>query len=262
MTNKSDKLRIVVLGCGGSGGVPYLTGYWGECDPNNLKNHRLRPSVFLQKGNTNIVIDTGPDFRQQMIKLNQWDKTLEAVLYTHAHADHIMGLDDLRAIRFLSQKPIPIYSDQRTIKKLKKHFDFAFEERMKNYPPMAVAHELPENGQLILGDIHIEWFYQNHGQIKSIGYRIGDFAYCTDVKSFPKESFEKLHGIKTWIVDGLPYEANQHADIQDVKKWVDILKPDMTYLTHMNAGCDYDTLCKQLPKNIRPAYDGLEIIID
>lgn len=261
MSNVKNQLKVTVLGCGGSGGVPYITGYWGECDPDNPKNHRLRPSILLQKGETSVVIDTGPDFRQQMLRLTNWNKKINAVLYTHAHADHIMGLDDLRAVRFVAGEPVSIYSDARTLRKIKKHFDFAFEERMKNYPPMAEAHELPKNGKLEIGELEIEWFYQDHGQISSIGYRIGDFAYCTDVKAFPKESFDKLYGIKQWIVDGLPYEAKQHAHIDEVKQWVEQLKPEMTYLTHMNAGCDYETLCQSLPDNVRPAYDGLELYI-
>lgn len=262
--NKKKQLYVRVLGCGGSGGVPYANGYWGACDPDNPKNRRLRPSIFLRYGDTQIIVDTTPDFRQQVLSIPGWNGHLDAVLYTHAHADHIQGIDDLRSIMHQKQAPVDIYGDERTLQKIEKHFDYIFKARMDDYPPMVTPHALDEkNKSFEINGLKIEWFWQYHGQVWSAGFRIGDFAYCTDVKTFPEESYDKLHGLKYWIVDGLNKEnTHQHASIGEVQEWVQDLSPDMTYLTHMTDLNDYDTMCRTLPDHIRPAYDGLEFYVD
>ncbi len=256
-----DKTRIVVMGCGGSGGVPYAGNVWGNCDPEQIKNHRLRPSLFVQKGDTNIVIDTGPDFRQQINRINV-QGLLAAVLFTHAHNDHIIGIDDIRAFFVRAGKTaIPVYGSEETLNDITRTFSYIFSELNPMYPPTATAHLLPETLQI--GGLTFTSFDQIHGRVRTKGFRIGDFAYCTDVNDLPVESLKKLKGIKTWIVGCYPSDEGQpnHAGFNKINEWIDILKPEMTYLTHLLASADYDTLCQTLPPHIRPAYDGMELFI-
>ncbi len=255
------KTRITVLGCGGSGGVPYVGNVWGNCDPNNPKNHRLRPSILIEKGDTHVVVDTGPDFRTQLNRINM-TSVLDAVLYTHAHFDHINGIDDLRSFWFRRNKvPVPVYASEQTANDLEKRFDYIFHQLAPKYPPTAQMNHL-ERGNKIK-DLELLSFEQMDGDLKTTGFRIGDFAYCTDVKTLPEPSLRMLKGIKTWIVGVFPDAGGQynHAGFDQLNAWIDRLQPKMTYLTHLNATADYDTLGRQLPPHIRPAYDGLEIVL-
>lgn len=257
-----EKTRVVIMGCGGSGGVPYAGNVWGKCDPNNSKNHRTRPSVYIAKGDTRIVIDTTPEFRQQ-INATGHTGPLNAVLYTHAHADHIMGIDDLRAIWHQGGKTqIPVYGSAETLKELTKRFDYVFETKNSLYPARLKACELPS--KFMIGGLKIQSFDQLHSHIPTKGFRIGDFGYSTDVSNMPQDSLDMLKGIKVWVVgahtEDLTVEG--HAGLNTIKEWVDYIKPEITYLTHLNALGDYDDLCKRLPSHIRPAYDGLEFFID
>lgn len=258
----SNKTRIVVMGCGGASGVPYSGNYWGKCDPNNPKNARTRPSLFIEKGDTRLVIDTGPDFRQQINRLGQIDH-LDAVLYSHAHYDHVNGIADLRSFFWRADKtPINAYASVETAIEMERRFDYIFKQLSPKYP--AVAKLRPMSPKMRIGKIDFTTFDQVHGDMMVTGFRFGDFAYCTDVRSFPESSLEALKGIKTWIVDvylDAKIDEMSHASLDQVKEWVAYLKPEMTYLTHLNAAADYDTLCRELPPHIRPAYDGMEILI-
>lgn len=259
----SNKMRVVVMGCGGSGGVPYAGNVWRDCDPNNPKNERTRPSILLEKGDTRIVIDTGPEFRIQINRTGiTADQMLDAVLYTHHHCDHIMGMDDLRTFWHRNDKqPIDVYATEETFADLMKRFDYCFEQLSPLYPEMVKANILPEF--LTIGDISVQSIEQLHGDIKTMGFRIGDFAYSTDVSFLSDASLEKLKGVKTWIVGCFNTDEGiyNHAGYDQVKKWVEIIKPDITYLTHLTAGADYDTMCRNLPEHIRPSYDGMELFI-
>lgn len=260
MSNKLTK--IIVMGCGGSGGVPYAGNMWGKCDPSNPKNYRTRPSLFIQHEATKIVIDTGPDFRNQVNALGLKEFLLDAVIYSHAHFDHINGIDDLRSFWFRGGKtPIQAYADDATRADLMHRFYYIFNQLDEQYPATVILNPLTETIQI--GAVHITTFDQIHGNLTTKGFRIGNFAYCTDLKFLPEPSIEKLHGIDTWVVGCHPTDdgAYNHAGFDDIKAWVSRLKPRMTYLTHLNAMADYETLCRELPENIRPAYDGLEIMI-
>ena len=254
------KTRIVVLGCGGSGGVPYTGNFWGKCDPNNPKNQRTRPSLFIQSGDTNIVIDTGPDFRTQINRLGTVSH-LDAVFYTHAHLDHTAGADDLRSFWYQrGQKPTPVYADEATSKDLRQRFDYVFTELRPEYPVTAVLK--PLGPVTTVGNIELRSFDQIHGKdFITKGFRIGDFAYATDVKELPEESLKMLEGIHTWIVGSHHTEEGSynHAGFNQIKQWATRLGVKMTHLTHLNAMADHDTLCRELPPHIRPAFDGLEI---
>jgi phosphoribosyl 1,2-cyclic phosphate phosphodiesterase len=255
------KTKIIVMGCGGSGGVPYAGNVWGKCDPLNPKNHRTRPSVFIECGETRIVIDTGPDFRTQINKTGLADH-LDAVLYTHAHVDHILGIDDLRAFWFRAgKKPVPVYGTAETLLGLQTRFDYVFQTLHPSYPAIAEGHILPD--VLTIGSLTIKTFRQIHGDSTTQGFRIGDFAYSTDVNDLPEESLAALQGVKVWIVGSHSDEigAFNHAGFNTIKKWADRLKVEKVFLTHLNAHADYDELNRILPLHIRPAYDGLEFIV-
>jgi len=259
-----NKMRVVVMGCGGSGGVPYAGNVWGVCDPTNPKNARMRPSIYIEQDDTRIVIDTGPDFRLQLNRTGiKPDQLLNAVLYTHAHFDHVMGLDDLRTFWHRADKiPVPIYGSQETMAELSERFSYAVKELDPVYPATVAVNHLSDK-PLRIGDLVIENIHQVHGHMSTTGFRIGDFAYSTDLNDMPPESLKKLKGIKTWIVGSFFNDEGSynHAGFTKIKEWVEILKPEMTYLTHLTASADYETLCRILPDNIRPAYDGLELFI-
>jgi phosphoribosyl 1,2-cyclic phosphate phosphodiesterase len=259
----NNKTRIVIMGCGGSGGVPYAGNVWRQCDPANPKNHRTRPSVYIEKNDTRIVIDTGPEFRLQLNRTGiTEDQMLNAVLYTHTHFDHIMGLDDLRTFWHRSGKvPIPVYGSEPTLDELVKRFDYAFNTLNPQYPPIVKANLL--TNPLTIGDLTIQNFDQIHGDMTTNGFRIGDFGYSTDVNELPEAALKTLKGVKVWVVGAFHTDesVHNHAGLNKVKEWVDILKPDMTYLTHLTANADYNELCAKLPPHIRPAYDGLEFLL-
>lgn len=259
----ANKMRVVVMGCGGSGGVPYAGNVWRVCDPNNPKNHRTRPAVYVEKGETRIVIDTGPDFRQQINRTGiTEDKLLDAVLYTHTHFDHIMGLDDLRTFWYRNDKrPIEVFGSAETLRELLIRFDYAFNQLNEKYPAIARANILSD--PLVIGDLTIRSFDQVHGDMLTTGFRIGDFGYSTDVNVLDDKALEALKGVKIWVVGAFHNDEGSfnHAGFAQVKEWVNILKPEMTYLTHLTANADYNDLCDKLPTNIRPAYDGLELIL-
>lgn len=260
MPHNSDKLKVTILGCGGSGGVPYTGNFWGDCDPSNPKNRRMRPSILLQKGKTSILIDTGPDLREQLNRVNDWNGHLNAVFYTHFHADHVAGIDDLRAVRYRMEKPVDIYSDSKTLDILKSRFEYAFSHKDDHYKALMSPHLIEKSGKI--GDIEFINFDQPHGKITTLGFRFGDFAYTTDVADLTDEAYDTLKGVKTWVCGTVAHANNKmHADPETVCQWAGRIKPERMYLTHMNAFLDYDTLCKDLPDHIRPAYDGLELVI-
>lgn len=260
---QNNKTRIVVMGCGGSGGVPYAGNVWRDCDPTNPKNLRTRPSIFVEKGETRVVIDTGPEFRIQINRTGiHADQTLDAVLYTHHHSDHIMGMDDLRTFWHRNSKtPVNVYATEETFKDLYKRFDYCFEAQSEEYPATVKANILTDH--LTIGSLDIETIEQIHGDMKTMAFRIGDFAYSTDVSVLPEASLEKLKGVKTWIVGAFHDDEGcyNHAGLNQIQEWVDIIKPEITYLTHLTAGVDYDAFCRRLPENIRPCYDGMELFI-
>lgn len=256
-----NKTRIIIMGCGGSGGVPYAGNVWGKCDPLNPKNNRTRPSVFIEKGETRIVIDTGPDFRTQINKTGLTEP-LNAVLYTHAHVDHILGMDDLRSFWHRNGKaPVDAYADAQTWHAIKKRFDYVLESQHAQYPATVKANILPK--YLTVGEINILSFDQIHGDLTTKGFRIGDFAYSTDVNDLSEEALDLLKGVKVWVIGSHSDERGtfNHAGFNAIKAWADYTAVTQVYLTHLNAGADYDELSKILPNHIRPAYDGLEIVL-
>ncbi|MGB9152848.1 MAG: MBL fold metallo-hydrolase [Alphaproteobacteria bacterium] len=252
-------MKITVLGCGSSGGVPLIGNNWGVCDPHNPRNRRTRVSVLVEQGDTTLIVDTSPDMRQQLLDCGL--KKLDAVLYTHAHADHCHGIDELRSINWLTQKPVDIYADPETMADLKKRFDYIFggtSRTVNYYKPSITPHEI--SGAFSVGSIPVLPFYQDHGYIRSLGYRFGGFAYSTDVHDLDDAAFDALRGVKIWLVDCVRMEPHPtHSHLEQTLAWIEKVKPERAYLTHMNHMMDYATLKATLPAGVEPAYDGLVI---
>jgi phosphoribosyl 1,2-cyclic phosphate phosphodiesterase len=254
-------MKITVLGCGSSGGVPLINGHWGQCDPTNRRNYRTRASLWVQHDNKSLIIDTGYDFREQALR--QKIERVDGVIYTHEHEDHVVGIGELRVFYFLQRQPIPIYGSLKTISALQKRFYFLFQQHPQAdglYPkvvePIVVEDEFNAAG------LPMRVFRQDHGFIESYGVRIGNFAYSTDVVRLDEAAFAALEGVDVWIVDALRRDPRPaHSHLEQTLAWIERVKPKQAYLTHMDESMDYETLCRELPANVAPAYDGLEIEI-
>jgi len=254
-------MRVTILGCGGSSGVPLIGNVWGQADPANPRNRRRRPSILVENASTSILVDTGPDLREQLV--DRGSQHLDAVLYTHAHADHAHGIDDLRAINWLTGKPLDVHADADALAILTHRFDYCFAP----LPPGGNIYARPAltpciiNGPFRVGSIDVIPFAQDHGFSNSLGFRFGRIAYSTDVVRLSDEAFEVLEGVETWVVDCVRLEPPHpvHAHWEITRGWIERLRPKRAILTHMNHMMDYDTLCRLLPDGVEPAYDGMVI---
>ncbi len=267
----ADVYEFMVLGCSPSGGVPRVGNDWGACDPEEPKNRRRRCALLVRRRNaageeTRVVIDTGPDFREQM---NAADVgTLDAVLYTHEHADHLHGIDDLRGVYFnRGRERVPVYANARTAQVLQDRFGYCFTTPAGSpYPPILELNLIRANREVVIagagGAITALPFELEHGIIRSYGFRIGSLAYTPDLNDIPECSVEALKGLDVWIVDafrpgGKPHPTHFVLDV--TLKWVERLKPRRTILTNMGVLMDYATLRRTLPEGVEPAYDGLTL---
>ena len=252
-------MKITFLGTGTSQGVPVIACKCKVCLSKNLKDKRLRSSILIELHNKTIVIDTGPDFRQQMLRENV--EKLDAVLYTHSHADHVHGIDDLRAFCWQRKdnKPIPIYGDEYTMNQLKNRFNYAFQANLGPAIPSLKANNI-EIGNNIIEDINIQVIKQIHGKGYSLGYRFNNIAYSTDVNKFPDGSLKQLENLDLWIVDCVRYEAHySHSHFDQTMDWIRQLKPKRAILTHMGHWLDYKELKARCPHNVEPGIDGMVI---
>ncbi len=257
-------MKVTVLGCGTSTGVPRLGGPdghgdWGDCDPADPRNRRRRASLLIEADDIRVLIDTGPDLRVQL--LDAGIGALDVVLYTHDHADHAHGIDDLRQIFHNLKKPVDCYANQATWDVLGRRFDYVF-KGTKFYPATAIAHVLPPI--LVVGPLTITHFRQNHGNIDNLGYRIEQagraVAYSTDVKAIPPESEAALAGLDLWVVDALRIAPHPtHSDLAQTLGWIERFAPARAVLTHMDNSMDYATLAASLPNGVEPGHDGLVI---
>ncbi len=259
----TEKTEINVLGCGSSFGVPLSHDIWGNCDKSNPKNQRTRPSILLKKAGKSILIDTSPDLRKQLID-NKIDN-IDSVIYTHSHADHIHGINDLRAISLINKKKIPIYSDEITLNILKNSFSYLFTKDVKHgYEPILNSNKI-ETKFFEINGFKVEAIKQNHGNIDSLGFIFDEkIAYNLDVKFFyDKNYFDRIKGIECWFVGCLRYDEHpSHASYQEVIDWTQLVNANQTFLSHMTAHIDYETEYKKLSNNrVYPAYDGLKITI-
>ena len=253
-------MRITVLGCGGSAGVPVASGDWGACDPDDPRNRRLRPSILIEAEGARIVVDTGPDFRQQWLSVG--GGRLDAVIYTHAHADHIHGIDDLKSLCTERGGPLDVYGREEVLERIRKRFPYAFPEPVDGPPyfrPCVIPHPIGEAAEI--AGVPFRTFEQQHGQGRSTGLRIGSFAYSTDVSFLDEAAFEALEGIETWIVGAghADFPSGNHAFLPVVLEWVERLGPRRVVLTHLNHFMDYRTLVAELPEGVEPGIDGMTL---
>lgn len=254
-------MKIYFLGTGTSQGIPVIGSDHVVCKSLDPKDKRLRVSVWISWEGFSFVIDCGPDFRQQMLTSNC--QKVEAILFTHEHADHTAGLDDIRPFNF-RQGEIPIYAHQRVIENLKRRFDYIF-EKIDRYPgaPSVKVNEVVNNENLLLGGKTIIPINVHHGDLQVFGYRLDDFAYLTDVKTIEIEEMEKLKGLKVLVVNALRMEEHKtHFNLEEALQFIDLIKPEKTYLTHISHVFGFhEEVQKNLPKNIFLAYDNLEITL-
>lgn len=261
-----DRLKFTILGCGSSPGVPRPNGDWGDCDPNNPKNYRSRSSMLVEKisddgKKTTVIIDTGPDFRAQMLMAKV--KHIDGVVYTHGHADHIHGIDDLRSFVMSQHELIAIYADKHTLKRLNEGFGYCFKTpEGSSYPPILEEREIiPYQSFQIFGEggaIEFLPLTQIHGDICSLAFRIGSVAYCTDVNQFPNATSGRLENLDVLIIDALQYRPHpSHFCVAEALEWIKVLRPRRAILTHMHVRLDYKSLIGALPENVEPAFNGL-----
>lgn len=254
-------MRITVLGCGSSGGTPLVgaTG-WGACDPSEPKNRRRRPSILVEKGETVLLVDTSPDLREQLIDARVL--SLDAVLYTHAHADHVHGLDDIRSFNYHRQGAIDAWGSVQALEILQERFAYAFEPYPSPRPRFFRPCLTPQviEGPFAVGDIDIIPFEQVHGSMPSLGFRFGDFAYSTDAHSLDERAFKVLEGVKYWVVDCLSETPHPtHSHLSQTLEWIERVGPERAWLTHLSHTMDYATLAAKCPPGVAPSHDGLVI---
>lgn len=257
-------MRITVLGCGSSVGVPVLGNIWGKCDPSEPKNRRRRCSILVEHDGFVLLVDASPDLREQL--LDAGVTRLDAVLFTHGHADHTHGLDDLRPMFWQMGAPIDIYADHDTLEEMVGRFDYLFRKAEKSPPyfrPPLVAHEISLEAFSLCG-MTIQPVRQDHGVSgESLGFIFEDrFAYSTDVAYMDDTELARLSGIELWIVDCLrETESKAHSHLARSLSWIEAVQPDRAYFTHMTSDIDYAATLAKLPPGIEPAYDGLVLEI-
>jgi phosphoribosyl 1,2-cyclic phosphate phosphodiesterase len=262
------RLSFTVLGCGSSGGVPRLGGDWGDCDPANPKNRRRRCSLLITRetaeGTTRVLIDTTPDMREQL--LDAGVGVLDAVVYTHSHADHMHGIDDLRQVVFNLRRRLSVWADGPTQEALLGRFGYAFiQPEGSPYPPILDLHTI--TGPVTItgagGPVTLTPFRAEHGSMDALGFRIGPLAYLPDAVEIPAESWPQLANLDCWIVDALRRKPHPtHAHLALTLDWITRAKPARAVLTNMHNDLDYQTLTAELPPHITPAFDGLTLTYD
>jgi phosphoribosyl 1,2-cyclic phosphate phosphodiesterase len=260
--------EITILGCGSSGGVPRVGQGWGACDPNNPKNRRRRCAIFLEQtaedgGKTDVLIDMGPDLRDQLLGHNV--KHLDGILLTHQHADHTHGIDDVRPLVIEAKNRMTVHMDAVTSSVVRSAFSYVFETPPGSlYPPLLNEKRLSHGKACVIegkgGAMSFLPFSLVHGEIDALGFRIENVAYTPDVNAIPEESQPFLEGLDLWIVDALRYKPHpSHFCLAETLDWIERLKPRRAILTNLHTDLDFETLRAQLPANVEPAFDGMQI---
>jgi phosphoribosyl 1,2-cyclic phosphate phosphodiesterase len=262
------RLAFTILGCGSSGGVPRLGGHWGECDPENPKNRRLRCSLLVVRegegGATRVLIDTSPDMRTQLLAARVG--VLDAVVYTHAHADHVHGIDDLRQIVHNTRARLPVWADAPTQEALLSRFGYAFVQPEDSpYPPILTLHSI--KGPFAVdgagGAIGFRPFTVDHGGSEALGFRIGGLAYLPDVSDIPESAWAELQNLDCWILDALRRAPHPtHVHLARALEWVARAAPRRAVLTNMHIDLDYEAVEAETPAHVTPAYDGMTIVYE
>ena len=249
-------MKVRILGSGSSGGVPRVGSGWGACDPNEPKNRRTRCSILIEGDQgTRVLVDTAPDMREQLLACDVHH--IDAVFYTHAHADQAHGIDDLRGVAMTNRARVPIYADPVNLEALTHRFDYCF-TRVQGYPPILEAHEITE--PVTVNELDIRPLTVPHGPIPALGFRIGDVAYFPDLSDIPDGVMAELDGLDVLILDALRYQPHPcHLTVDQALGFIDRLKPQRAVLTNLHQDLDYSTLQGTLPSGVVPAYDGMEI---
>ena len=248
-------MKVTILGCGSSGGVPRIGNDWGDCDPAEPKNRRRRCSILVENRGTKVLIDTSPDLREQLLAADV--EHLDGVVWSHDHADQTHGLDDLRVLAIRHRQRLAVWADAPTLASLKAKFGYCFEQPEGAwYPPILDAQVM--DGPLSIGAIDIVPFEQDHGSMISQGFRFGPIGYSNDLVNMSDAAFKTLAGVKIWIVDALRYKPHPtHVNVETALEWIDRLKPERAVLTNMHVDLDYQTLRRELPPGVEPGYDGM-----
>lgn len=261
-------LKLTILGCGSSGGVPRIGNDWGVCDPENPKNRRSRCGVHVEmsfEGDAeplSLLIDTPPELREQLIR-NEIGR-VDGVLFTHDHADQTHGLDDIRVLAYNMRSQMPVYGNEETMRELAHRFRYCFTQLPGSpYPPIIKVDKIVEAYQPFsvgVGERAVEVLpvEQDHGSMRSFGFRIGDFAYCNDVVDLPEKSLKLLEGVKLFVVDALRYKPHPtHAHLEKSLKWIERIQPEQAILTNLHIDMDYETVSNETPDHVHVAYDGM-----
>ncbi|MGB6534727.1 MAG: MBL fold metallo-hydrolase [Xanthobacteraceae bacterium] len=258
-------LKFTILGCGSSGGVPRPALGWGACDPNNPKNRRRRTSLLVERrdagGLTRVLVDTSPDLREQLLDADV--DQLDGVLYTHEHADHTHGIDDLRSLFIKQRRLIDAFLDEKTAVMMRTRFGYCFQSPPgSEYPPIVREHRVAAGAPVAIkgqgGAIEALPILQAHGDIASLGFRFGRVAYSTDLSGLPDDSVTALAGLDVWILDALRERPHpSHFSVADALSWIARLKPRRAILTNLHADLDYEVLRRKLPTHVEPAFDGM-----
>ena len=255
---------VTLLGTGGSAGVPQLggidgTGDWGACDPAEKRNRRTRSSIVIQgDGGQRLLVDTSPDMREQLLACAV--PQVDAILFTHAHADHMLGLDDVRILNRIVKRPLDAFAEPRTMAELHKRFDYAFKEWQGPhfFRPVLVPQLVSFGETVTTCGMTVRTFEQDHGFMPTMGLRVGSFAYSTDVVTLDEAALEAVAGVDTWVVDCFQRQRHKtHANVEQVIAWRDRVKPRRMVLTHMGFDVDWAWLKQRLPDGIEPGHDGM-----
>ena len=260
-----SRMICTLLGTGSSGGVTRVGGDWGACDPAETRNRRMRCSALIERispedRRTTVLVDTSPDLREQLLQAGT--RRLDAVVYTHDHADQAHGIDDVRPFAIRQRAPIPVFMNAETRATLASRFRYCF-EGAGGYPPILdtqpelipyVPFRIDGEG----GPIEFLPVTMEHGRIECLGFRIGDLAYCNDVNGLPERTLDALRGLGTLVIDALRYAPHPtHANLEQALAWIETLRPTRAVLTNLHVDMDYQTLCRELPAGVSPAYDGM-----